>query len=348
MRLPVFAIDVGYGSTKYTYRDGHGTVMTGIFPSLTPLAPIMMGGPELNQRPFHMHKTVVITVDRIEYEVGPDVPITAAYGWTGSALCDDYAVTANYRALLFGAFYFTGVTHVERLVLGLPVHLMKMYSPLLKQRLLGETHFGAGCVTIDEVIVVPQPLGTLVLTANNRHNDFRHDEAHLVVDVGYFTTSWISANGLTIDDSRSGGMRSGTWDICKRIADHISRAENEIVNDIERIDKVLREKETYLFYGKDIDLVPFLELTTPIAANAAWHLQSHLGSSPSVSSIILSGGGVPLYAKAIQQAFPDMHLKSVPSPSLANVSGYLIIGEAQDAREWGFPTQDIRGTSIFS
>jgi plasmid segregation protein ParM len=217
--------------------------------------------------------------------------------------------------------------------------LIKKYSRQLRQRFLGETHFGAGQVTIEEVTVIPQPFGTLVLAANNRHNDFRHDEAHLVVDVGYFTTSWISANGLTIDDSRSGGMRSGTWDICKRIADHIAREENETVDDIERIDKALREKIPYLFYGNDIDLVPYLDLTTPIVANAARHLQSHLGSSPDVSSIILSGGGAALYANAVQHAFPDMLLEVLPSPSLANVYGYLTIGEIQHARERRFRPQ---------
>ncbi|WP_322042817.1 PRTRC system protein D [Paraburkholderia sp. J67] len=332
MRVPVFAIDVGYGSTKYTYRDSQGSVITGMFPSLAPLAPIgMLSG--WNQRVSAVRKAAVITINRIEYEVGPDVSITAAHGWTGSALCDDYALTGNYAALLFGAAYFAGVTHVERLVLGLPVHLKEKYSSAIRQQFLGENRFGADSVTIDEVTVVSQPLGTLMHAANSRQSDFRHDEAHLVVDVGYFTTSWIWANGLTIDDSRSGGMRSGTWDICKCIADHISRDENETVDNIERIDRAIREKSSYLFYGKDIDLGPYLDLATPIIANAARRLQSHLGSSPNVSSIILSGGGAALYANAVQQAFPDTLLEVIPSPHLANAYGYLIVGEIQHARE---------------
>ncbi|WP_244114555.1 hypothetical protein [Burkholderia gladioli] len=65
-------------------------------------------------------KVARIVVDQVEYEVGPDVSLTAAYGNTGRALADDYVLSANYAALLFGVVHFAGVDYIEQLVLGLP------------------------------------------------------------------------------------------------------------------------------------------------------------------------------------------------------------------------------------
>ncbi len=52
--------------------------------------------------------------------VGPYVALTAAYGNTGRTLADDYVLSANYAALLFGVVHFAGVDYIEQLVLGLP------------------------------------------------------------------------------------------------------------------------------------------------------------------------------------------------------------------------------------
>ncbi|MFP3594732.1 hypothetical protein, partial [Chryseobacterium sp. SIMBA_038] len=127
--------------------DSGGTVVAHAFPSLSPLAP-----PRKISRwdagAFTARKTAEITVNGIDYEVGPDISITAAHGWTGSALADDYALTGNYAALLFGALYFSGVTQVDHLVLGLPVHLMGEFSGALKKQFLGKFEFGIGSVSI--------------------------------------------------------------------------------------------------------------------------------------------------------------------------------------------------------
>lgn len=118
MKTPVFAIDVGYGNTKYAYRAASGTVAAGMFPSLAPLAASRaLAG--YGEGVLKSRKVATVIVDQIEYEVGPDVSLTAAYGKTGRALADDYVLTNNYAALLFGAIHFAGVTHIDRLVLGL-------------------------------------------------------------------------------------------------------------------------------------------------------------------------------------------------------------------------------------
>ena len=332
MKAPVFAIDVGYGNTKYAYRAESGAVTTGIFPSLAPLAPTRRFSGDA-ESVFGARKVATITIGRIEYEVGPDVPITAAYGRTGSALADDYVLSDNYAALLFGAIHFSGVTRIKYLVLGLSVHNMEKYSAVLKERFVGEHDFGHGCVMVEKVVVIPQPLGSLVLVASSRAGRLGYDDAHLVVDVGYFTADWVYANGFTMDHNRSGGVPGGASQIATRIAKLISNDEGERVDDIERIDKALREKTPFFFYGKNIDLAPYVELAAPIIAAVAMEVQNRVSPLPDVRSIILSGGGAALYAMAIRRAFPRVVIELIDSPCLANVRGFLIIGEAGLARE---------------
>lgn len=332
MKTAVFAVDVGYGNTKYAHRAASGTIATGMFPSLTPLAASRtLSG--YGESVLSARKVSTIVIDHVEYEVGPDVPLTAAYGNTGRALADDYVLSDNYAALLFGAIHFSGVTHIERLVLGLPVHNMKKYSADLKERFAGELDFGAGRVTVDKVVVIPQPLGSLVLASSNRQHEFGRDVAHLVVDVGYFTTDWVYANGFTMDDNRSGGMPGGASQIYQRIASLVARDQGDEVEDIERIDKALREQTPFFFYGTNIDLAPYLEQAQPLISGVVKEMQNNVGRLPNVRSIILSGGGAALYAAVIRRAFPRVLIEVIDAPCLANVRGFLMVGEAGLARE---------------
>jgi plasmid segregation protein ParM len=332
MKTSVFAVDVGYGNTKYAYRAASGTVATGMFPSLAPLAASRtLSG--YGEGVLAARKVLTVAVDEIEYEVGPDVALTAAYGNTGRALADDFVLTENYAALLAGAMHFAGVTHIERLVLGLPVHNMQKYSSALKERFAGELDFGHARIQVDKVVVIPQPLGSLVLASSNRQSEFGKDSAHLVVDVGYFTTDWVYANGFAMDDTRSGGMPGGASQIYQRIASLISRDQGEQVEDLELIDKALRERKPFFFYGTDIALEPYLEKAQPIITGVVKEMQNNVGRLPNVRSVILSGGGAALYAGAIRRAFPRVMIEVIDSPCLANARGFLAVGEANLARE---------------
>ncbi|MFM0158235.1 PRTRC system protein D [Paraburkholderia sediminicola] len=332
MKTPVFAIDVGYGNTKYAYRAAGGTVATGMFPSLAPLAASRTIS-NYGESVLAARKVATIRIDDIEYEVGPDVALTAAYGNTGRTLADDFVLSDNYSALLAGAFHFSGVTHIERLVLGLPVHNMQKYSAELKERFAGDLDFGQARVHVEKTIVVPQPLGSLVLASSNRQKDFGRDSAHLVIDVGYFTTDWVYANGFTMDDKRSGGLPGGASQIYQRIAGLISKDQGEPVDDIERIDKALRERMPFFFYGSDIVLDPYVEQSQPLINAVVKEMQNTVGRLPNVRSIILSGGGAALYASAIRKAFPRVLIEIIDTPCLANARGFLAVGEAGLARD---------------
>lgn len=332
MKIPLFAVDVGYGNTKFAYRIAREPVATGMFRSLAPLAPARTLSAYC-KGVLPARNVATITLDRIEYEVGPDVPITAAYGMTGRTLTEDYALTDQYAALLFGAIHFAGVTHIEHLVLGLPVCSMHKYSPVLKNRFIGEFEFGHGRVVVDKVSVLPLLLGSLVVASSGRANGFRRDETHAVIDVGYFTTDWAYTKGFTMDESRSGGMDVGTSQICRQIAKLISRDEGEVVDELERIDKALHEMTPFLFYGKDINLAPYADLAVRSFADILTDTLNDVGLLRDVRSVLLSGGGASLYAMAIRRAFPLVAIETFDSPCMANVRGLLIGAEAVLARK---------------
>jgi len=325
LKTPVFAVDVGYGNTKYAYRNGEA-IATGMFPSLAPVAAhtslSAYGDGVLTSR-----RITKICVDGAYYEVGPDVAITAAYGNTGRTLSEDFALSATYAALLGGAVHFSGVKHIERLALGLPVHSMQKYAQELKDRFTGKNDFGHGPVQIEKVQVIPQPLGSLVYASGNRRHEFGLDCAHLIIDVGYFTTDWVYANGFTMDERRSGGLPGGASHIYQSIAGLISKQQGEPVTEFERIDKALREKKPFYFFGEDIDLQPFLDNSEPVISATVKEMQNNVGRLGDVRSIILSGGGAALYEPMIRRSFPRVAVDVLDAPCLTNAKGFMVIGE---------------------
>jgi Actin like proteins N terminal domain len=211
MKTSVFAVDVGYGNTKYAYRAASGTVATGMFPSLAPLAASRtLSG--YGEGVLAARKVITITIDEIEYEVGPDVALTAAYGNTGRALADDFVLTDNYAALLAGAMHFAGVTHIERLVLGLPVHNMQKYSVALKERFAGELDFGHARVQVDKVVVMRSASEETVPSASDRHVTVRPGEHDLVRDLldddGLAAPIEVGRHHVAMVHNRGDGKRS--------------------------------------------------------------------------------------------------------------------------------------------
>ena len=211
MKSSVFAIDVGYGNTKSAFRMG-SDIATQMFPSLTPIA-VNDAVSAFGQGIVASRKVAPIKVGGTAYEIGPGVDTSSAYGNAGRTLSEDFCLTPNYAALLGGSLHFAGVDDVELLVLGLAVHTITRHSSELKLAFTGTHDFGHGPVRIGGVKVIPQPLGSLVSFSEYGGSRFDRENAHLVVDVGYFTTDWVVANGFTMNDRRSGGAPGGASQI---------------------------------------------------------------------------------------------------------------------------------------
>lgn len=324
------AVDVGYGNTKSALPIG-AEVANQMFPSLAPAgSPSNLsthGGGYFKRR-----DVAHITIDGAVYEVGPDVSITSAYGNTGRTLSEDFVTTPEYAALLFGALHYANAQQVGQLMLGLPVHTLQKYSGALQERFSGTHDYGTGQVTIDKVVALPQPLGSLVTFMRQSGKGLDSDETCLIVDVGYFTTDWVVARGFLMDDSRSGGVPGGSSRIYQQVASLISADEGEPVTGIERIDKALRDGKPMRFYDKTIDLLPYLEVARAQCHTAVKEMQTRVGRSEDIGAIVLTGGGSALYSPAIRAAFPRSQIFAMKSPCFANVNGFFDIGSARQSR----------------
>ena len=119
--IPVFAVDVGYGNVKSVYRVPSNQLVTNIFPAL---APSHVKSTISNHAGGGARNAVIVKVDGVQYEVGPDVRQVVTSMNTGFDLSDDYAKSANHAALLFGAIALSGADDTECLSFGLPVDII--------------------------------------------------------------------------------------------------------------------------------------------------------------------------------------------------------------------------------
>ncbi|MCK4118374.1 PRTRC system protein D [Ralstonia nicotianae] len=333
MKAPTVATDVGYGNTKAAFPKG-SEVATIMFPSLAPLAAATTLA--VRGTNFHQSRDVTtVTVGEAEYEVGPGVSLSSAYGHTGRTLSEDFVTKDEYAALLGGALHYANVTEIDQLVLGLPVHTTQKYSAFLRERFTGELDFGKRAIKVRSVACLPQPLGSLVTFMRQQGGKFDSDNAYLVIDFGYFTTDWVVARGFAMDDLRSGGVPGGAARVYLQIADLIAGDEGEPVSGIERIDKALRDNKPMLFYDKEIVLAPYLHRARSVCHAAVKEIQSKVGRTEDIRSIVLTGGGSLLYAPTIRAAFPRTPIHSVTSPCLANVRGFFDIGATWQSRHKG-------------
>lgn len=331
MKVTTVAVDVGYGNTKFAFPMGSEVKMN-MFPSLAPQAAARTLASHGNGF-FKARDVITVTVGGVDYEVGPGVSISSAYGHTGRTLSEDFVTKAEYAALLGGALRYAQVTEVDQLILGLPVHTTQKYANFLRDRFTGALDFGDGAITVRSVITLPQPLGALVTFMRQENTKFDTSNAYLVIDVGYFTTDWVVAHGFVMDDNRSGGVPGGSSKIYQQIASLIEVDEGEPVTGIERIDKALRDSKAMLFFDKEIELAPYLEKARSVCQLAVKEIQTRVGRTEDIRAIILAGGGSALYAPAIRAAFPRSPIHVLPSPCFANVGGFYNIGSSRPPKQ---------------
>ncbi|MDR5826025.1 PRTRC system protein D [Caballeronia sp. LZ043] len=325
----VFAVDVGYGNTKVAFRNG-AEVATLIFPSLTPVHQEQTIAIE-SQGLLNVPKTIPIEWEGKTYDVGPGVPLSSRNGNAGGTLADNFCTTDSYAALLGGAFHFANIESVDRLVLGLPVKNFHKYAEHLRQAFTGKLDFGSTQVQVDKVMVLPQPIGALVNFT--KYHEFDRDNPHLIIDVGYFTTDWVVATGLTMDERRSGGHQSGASHYYQMIAERIKARLKVAPDGIERIDKAIREGKKYLLAGQDIDLMAYREESQPVIDSTVKVIHNLIGHTEDLRSIVVTGGGAALYASTIRAAFPTTRIDAMSNPSFSNVRGFFAAGEVAMMRD---------------
>lgn len=329
--LPVRAIDVGFGNTKFVLGTSNGEVQCTMFPSLTPLAaPNDHNGAILQRR-----NTVVIEVNGVRYEIGKDSVI--AQGANPTRVLDPtFATSDAYIALVRGALYFMGASHIENLIVGLPVSTVRDLQEGLIKTLTGSHPVpSAGSnpeprtVTIGRVFALAQPLGAFFDYAHraSSFNDMK-SQMNLIVDPGFFTLDWLLCHGVKGLWQRSGAYNGGVSSILRAVLDEIGRGLKTQLTDITELDNAIREGRNPRYFGQEVDISQYKQLILSKTREAVSSLSSTVGSGSDIDNIILAGGGAELYQQAIQEKFPHHRILLTRDPVYANVRGFQRAGES--------------------
>ncbi len=330
------AIDIGYGNTKYISGvDNDGNLICNLFPSITPLAPTqnLMGG-FLGQR-----DTKMIDLEGMVYEVGPEAELTANNTDTTRNLNENYIFSNQYKVLFLGALLYMNKNHYDYLVLGLPVNYMNNAHKLKElfegQHIINENF----TCNIDNIIVVPQPLGGFydIAITNEKYFDFI-EETNLIIDPGYLTFDFLTLYGLKPLENRSDALKGGMSRVLNTIAKSISVKIGSSYTDYSAIDRAIRvpkkvknpetqvyeNKRVLKIAGETIDLNEHIAKSSPAIENSIAHMNNIVQSYNDINNIMLVGGAENIFEKKIKEHLKRDILKTKDAV-YSNVRGFWFI-----------------------
>lgn len=321
----VRSLDLGSGYAKFNRLvDGKLDYMS--FPSLAPRST----GHSLSAGLLGQRDTVQVTVEGTLYEVGPDSGDLDSNDSTRN-LNDQFIYTDQYRAVLLGALHYMGETEIDLLVVGLPLTTVKRAEDLRK--ICTGTHKLADgkTVTVKDTLVLAQPQGGLhycVSQANRRPEfEFIADDTNLIVDPGYLTFDFVKANGLKINDSRSGAHPGGVSKILRAICESLSSKFDMDYTNISAVDKALARRKIKI-NGKVEDLVEHIRFAKPSIEGSINFMKNVIGDGADIDNIILLGGGHNIFARTLSAYFKNHTIYVLPDAQFANVKGYQAAGDA--------------------
>ena len=324
MELIVRAVDVGSGNTKFVTAAAGADIRCASFPSVAyPSSDASPSWPASERR-----KTVCIPVGPLFYEVGPDVGL-AADTFRAKQLHDEYTESPEYLALLRGALSMMKVSHIDLLVVGLPVALFAVKKAALEKLMVGRHDIGGGkTVTVGKALAVAQPQGALVHYASE-HKKMAAigNEQSLVIDPGARTFDWLVTRGMRLVQKQSHSFNRGMSDVLRALAAEITKCIGSSYRDYDAIDMALRSGKSPVIYQKPYDMSRHLPVAESIAHQAVSTMREWIEAPHSLQNIILVGGGAFLFRKAVKSAFPMHRIHEVKEPMFANVRGFQLAGQ---------------------
>lgn len=333
--LVVRAIDVGYGHIKFTDGRDPATraIRTDSIPSQSPAAKVTMhkgASGVMKQR-----DTFTIPVGDRLFEVGRAINLALSGNQETEVMDERFSLSDPYAARLFGAINYMYPSLPENvidvLVLGLPLNTYPKHHAALAERFTGTHKINdhGDTVEIKSCHVYPQPLGSYMSYMAVNQSASKTPLA-LSIDPGYNTVDWFVCQGMSANDARSGAVTRGMGAVLRAIADDIIKTHELDATPVElirRIDQSLSTSEPFEIYGQSFDLSKHMSAGNEIIHEAAQAVKNSVGSGTDVDVIVLTGGGAPLYAKAIADKFPRHRVVTLDNPGLANVRGFHLIGE---------------------
>lgn len=329
----VVGLDIGYSNLVVSYgQTDNGR------PEKTVVLPAGAGPVDLLPRDIlgkpNMGEAALVQIDGEQWAAGVQPEQLAGMS---RELHADYPATRVYQALFFAALALSERDVIDVLVTGLPVN--QYNDPRLRQALverLTGTHDIAPklSVTVEKVIVVPQPAGTYLTALEDTATDDPLAASLdmgvvLVLDPGYFSVDWV-----TFEDGALGADTAGTdLRAMSRVIDATAgllQEEYGIKPPAHRLEAAVRSQDLRItIRGKAVDFDShFKRASRAVADSVLIGLRSSLRdkSLDTVDAIILGGGGGASYLEAAQHAFPDMLVVTIGSPVTSNSVGFWHCG----------------------
>ena len=175
------------------------------------------------------------------------------------------------------------------------------------------------------------PLQTLVFdedgAVGSRHQMSR--ESWAVIEVGHFTTDFsLCVDGDMIEDAS--GSDDGAHMVYERVSATFGK--NGWSTRIEVIDKAIKTG-AYIHYGQPLDISQIIDEAKAALSNKVVDTAKRLLGeyAPSLSGVLVAGGGAPLIFDGVKSQFPNATVTSEPTFTVAE--GFCRVGLALARRK---------------
>lgn len=313
-------IDIGYSNLKVAYGGDNSPIT-----KLIPAGAATVDRLALNIMTLQPVDCIRVMVDGEQFGVG----LTHSDATFTREIHDQYIKTRSYRALFYAGLLLTEYDHIDTLVTGLPVsHMTPENIEFLKKMMTGEHQITPKVsVTVDKVIVVPQPLGGIVDLSGR--DDVPIEKNILVVDPGFFSFDWAIFQNTKYKQEFSGTSTLACSFLIEKACDLIGQDYGVKPYDYGIEDAIRRGSKKISVRGKDVEFMPYIERAAKIVApDVVGSMRKTIRNLPEKCDLILFvGGGTSFYKDEIVKAFDDTQVIVSDDPVFANVRGFWYIAK---------------------
>jgi plasmid segregation protein ParM len=323
--MNVLGIDIGYSNLKLAFgKAGHNPQVL-----LRPAgaAPADRLGEKISGKAEDDFLRVMVNGNPFVAGLSPD----RAELWSRE-LHEDYPSTESYRALFHAGLLLSELDQVDMLVTGLPVN--QYLNPDLRERLQSQMQGEHQVtprrrITVEQVKVVPQPVGGFVDHVWNLTDASEFEESRvLVVDPGFFSVDWVLISHGELRRQSCGTSLEASSVILDEAAKLVA---NDFGGNIgrERLENAIRQNQTEVrLFGERIDFASYLkkaaEKVGPIVATRL--RESLRKENAGADIVLLVGGGAGFFEPSVKEAFPNLKVSTSDLPVFANARGFWRIG----------------------
>jgi len=329
----IVGIDIGYGYTKAVCQERQA-----IFPSVVGKAEQIRYENDLELAPGCAREKTYVT-DGGDRFVGELALLQSRVQWT---LLDRSRVEDPSARLLF-LVALSEVTAVDRctqsfrVVTGLPVKWyadrQKLVTQWVGRHVLRQLN-GRQVVhrlSVDEVLVVPQPFGSLFDTLLGEQGQIVEQELARgrigVIDIGTYTTDYVLVDGLRYVERGSSTISTAMARAFQLIGRSLLDTYSLDMR-MHEVDRAVRRGRVSVF-GEEREIGWLVQpVLDAVAEEILAEAGTLWGEGRDLDAILVTGGGATLLGGRVRRRYA--HARVLDDPSLANVRGFYKYG----CRKW--------------